>query len=467
MNTFNLHWKTGLFASLISVLALFIFVHQIYMSGGNAYNNYQFLSSDGIDWVVEGHYIWESLKNGGFPFKLHVLRPPVYVIFSTLDAMLGGKGYIFALVSSSSMVATIYYSLKFIGNTKPSLAIYVTVFILLILSPINYFRLFFQADPLATAITLAACWHLYYALSQPSNRKQYFIAIVLVALAALTQTYGLIAPAVLLGVYTLNKDLLPALYKLKNKSIIDSLSTFAKTDFLRIMKKGSPIIIATLLFITLKFFWVISIPHDVTPKNFGLITFNPEMLIFYKMTWGYYLTPIVILIIGMCFWKRVRQYLIKDTISISMIMIALVFMGLLILYNWKDARFTYYFWPYLIILFIRLSIVFLEHSRIINGVFLFLAVTVILSQTLHFYPQNYTSPDITKLNTTAVKKRQSFIKRFQVSGHVDRLSLKKTCGDKINVCKDAKIGKGETKYRTKTHTVYLKLNGISNPQKEK
>lgn len=467
MNIFKLHWKTGLFTSLIGLLALLVFLHHVSMSGGNAYNNYQFLSSDGIDWVVEGHYIWESLKNGGFPFELHVLRPPVYVIFSTLDAILGGKGYVFALVSSLSMVATIYYSLKFIGNTKPSSATYVTVFILLILSPINYFRLFFQADPLATAISLAACWHLYYALSQPINKKQYFIAIALTALAALTQTYGLIAPAVLLAVYTFNSDFLPTLRTLRNKTVIDALSTFAKNDFFRIIKKGSPIIIAALLFVTLKFLWVTSIPHNITPKNFGLLKFNPEMISFYKMTWGYYLSPIVILIIGMCFWKKIRLYLVEDTISISMIMIVMVFMALLILYDWKDARFTYYFWPYIIILFIRLSTVFLKQSRIINGVFLSLAITIILSQTLHFYPQNYSSPDIAKLNTTALKKRQSFIKRFQVSGQVDRLSLNKTCGDKINVCKDVKIRKGETKYRTKTHTVYLKLNGISDPQKEK
>jgi len=64
-----------------------------------------------------------------------------------------------------------------------------------------------------------------------------------------------------------------------------------------------------------------------------------------------------------------------------------------------------------------------------------------------------------------VKKRQSIIGRFKVSSPVDRLSLQKTCGDKVSICKDVKIPQGATAYRTKTFAIYLKLNGISNPQK--
>lgn len=461
------NWKKILFIIFMALLTLWVFTHQVTLSGGNAYNNYEFLSSDGIDWLVEGHYLWHSMQENQFPFELHVLRPPLYVVFTTLDAMLGGKGYVLSLVSALSMAGTVYYALKFIGNTRPSLVIYAATFILLILAPINYFRLFFQADPLATALSLAATWYVYQALCTSPSKGYSIAAFVLVTLSMLTQTYGLIAPSILFAVYA-STNWLPELFtKLKIENKLNDLHSFWRKDILPKFNKSLIIILAALTFYVLRYFWLETIPHNKIPDNFKLLKFNPEMLLFYKMTWGYYLSPIIILIIGMCFWKKIRHYLVKDIISISMLMIVLVFMALLILYNWKDARFTYYFWPYLIILFIRLSTVFLKQSRIINGVFLSLAATIILSQTLHFYPQNYTSPDIAKLNTTAIKKRQSFIKRFHVSGHVDRLSLKKTCGDKINVCKDAKIRKGETKYRTQTHTVYLKLNGISNLQKEK
>jgi hypothetical protein len=167
----------------------------------------------------------------------------------------------------------------------------------------------------------------------------------------------------------------------------------------------------------------------------------------------------------MCFWKKIRNYVSSDVVTQIMGVVVIVFMVLLFLYNWKDARFTYYFWPFLVIIFVRLSLVFKEKSRILNLCFLTLGSSFILLQTFHYYPQSYLSPNINNLNITAVKKTQSIIGRFKVSTPVDRLSLQKTCGDKVSICKDVKIPQGATAYRTKTFATYLKLNGISNPQK--
>jgi hypothetical protein len=128
MKIFKFHWKKCLFIALILFLSIRVFSQQVFMSGGNALNNYQFLSSDGVDWVVEGHFLWESIKDRQFPFELHVLRPPVYVIFTTLDAMLGGRGYVLSLISALSILITIYYSLKFIENKNHSLFVYLVTF---------------------------------------------------------------------------------------------------------------------------------------------------------------------------------------------------------------------------------------------------------------------------------------------------------------------------------------------------
>jgi hypothetical protein len=465
MKIFKFHWKKCLFIALILFLSIRVFSQQVFMSGGNALNNYQFLSSDGVDWVVEGHFLWESIKDRQFPFELHVLRPPVYVIFTTLDAMLGGRGYVLSLISALSILITIYYSLKFIENKNHSLFVYLVTFILLILSPINYFRLFFQADPLATALSLAASWYVYKAISVGGVRRDYIVACILTTLAALTQTYGLIAPTIVFGMHTIITWYFPLIKRLRAEGKIFPLDKALKQGVLQSGRKSFVIVVAILSFCILKLSWINLVPHQSTPTNFGWLRFNFEMIQFYWATWGYYLSPIIFLIFGMCFWKKIRNYVSSDVVTQIMGVVVIVFMVLLFLYNWKDARFTYYFWPFLVIIFVRLSLVFKEKSRILNLCFLTLGSSFILLQTFHYYPQSYLSPNINNLNITAVKKTQSIIGRFKVSTPVDRLSLQKTCGDKVSICKDVKIPQGATAYRTKTFATYLKLNGISNPQK--
>jgi hypothetical protein len=60
--------------------------------------SHKFISSDGLDWIVEGRIL------GTEGLVLPVLRTIGYVLSSRLDWILGGHGYVFAIINLTGLL---------------------------------------------------------------------------------------------------------------------------------------------------------------------------------------------------------------------------------------------------------------------------------------------------------------------------------------------------------------------------
>ena len=86
---------------------LWFFARIVLLSSGNVLNNYPAISSDGYDWLTEGLYMKLLLKHAVATRVLPVLRPPVFVLVTTLDAFAGQGGYVIAAANALAWGATI------------------------------------------------------------------------------------------------------------------------------------------------------------------------------------------------------------------------------------------------------------------------------------------------------------------------------------------------------------------------
>jgi hypothetical protein len=384
----------------------------IFLSAGNLINNYPFMGPDSYDWYVEGIYLVELFGDEPLP-NLFVLRPPVFVLVCALDYLLWGSGYVvgtllglcifgtyalcLALVERAQKVAAtntvIQDSLSVImgrvkqhpeGWSAPILAIALT------LAPINFFTPFVYADRLASFLSLLSiylliCWH---------EKKLGWIpmlATIIAVIAGLTQIYAAIPFAIAITMISLNR-----IRSLDGRHYFQALTG----PVLSIAIVGCLIIGASLA-------WRFSIPHSITPTNFGLIRFDFEMLRFYKHTWGFYILPIalIVILLGRPTVALLRaSYVLQIALGVSITM-----MGLLLLYHWEEARFTYYFFPWLMIF---LCAFFSARNSLSVGI-----IVIFLLVYSALVPQNYWIP---QPRTLELNLRQSWIGDFALAQSVDR-----------------------------------------------
>jgi hypothetical protein len=200
---------------------------------------------------------------------------------------------------------------------------------------------------------------------------------------------------------------------------------------------------ASLIFLATTYLWRMTIPHLNTPENFTLLKFSGGMLQFYIQTWGFYFSPLLI------FFIFARRYAIfshlKNHFFLGFTAITFVFASLCFFYQWPEARFTYYLWPWVMILFFS-SIRFLS----IKAASL---VLIPILSLIFFVPQNYWDPH---WNSIKLSSAENCVSRYFTASSVNR-GLNDCDGD----CSvDNVFLQNSDGYVNSTVKLYLKIKGM-------
>lgn len=370
------------------------------------------MGPDSYDWYIEGIYLTQWLGGGELLPNLFVLRPPVFVLVCAFDYLLGGAGYVIGVVLGLCIFGT--YSLCLIlieraqkitvtnaltqntllatkGSSQPLAESWAApiLAITLTIAPINFFTPFVYADRLASLISLLSVYFLV-RWHEGGGRGMLLWATLAGSIAGLTQIYAVIpfglALAFLTGI------------RLHN----------AKEHRYQTLREP---LIATLILICLimglSHVWRSTIAHGFTPPYLSLIAFDGHMLRFYKHTWGFYLLPIALMV--MLLGKPALAIFRSSYILQIALAISVTLMGLLLLYHWKEARFTYYFFPWLMIF---LCALFAARNKWSAGI-----IVIMLLMYSALVPQNYWIP---QPRTLELNLRQSWIGDFALAKPVDR-----------------------------------------------
>lgn len=306
----------------------------IFLSNGDVINHYPLISQDGFDWYTEGIYLINSFFQNNLP-NLPILRPPTFVLITSLDFLTGSRGLVLSTLYSLSIVMTYFFILWIIDRelgveNKDAwflfpLAISVTVY------PINLLKGYLLSDSITVCLSLFSV----FILIKYFNEKKIHLLVLsgfIALLAGLTQTYGLIPYLIFIGI--------KLMFTYKNNK--------AKNVWYLLLS----LVLIFSLFILITYFWRHFLKHNTTPSNFELLKLNFHMLSYYINTWGYYFFPFIIFFILI---KHNKEHLITNQLIIlSSFAVTLTLACLCFIYQWPDARFTYYLWPWALISFFLL-----------------------------------------------------------------------------------------------------------------
>jgi hypothetical protein len=298
-----------------------------FLSNGDVLNHYPLISPDGFDWYTEGMYLINSFFENDLT-SLPVLRPPFFVLITLLDCLAGSKGLVLSIFYSLSIVMTYFFMLWIIDKEYGvknndawflfPLAISVTVY------PINFVKGYLLSDSIAVCLSLCSVFILIKYLNE--NKKYLlFLSGALALLGGLTQTYALVPYLIFISI-----------------RLISKFKTNKANAFLLIAN----ILLIFTSFILISYFWRYLLKHDSTPQNFELLKLSFGMLGFYINTWGYYFFPFLVFLIAIRYDATFRK---KELILVSSTLVTLILGCMCFIYQWPEARFTYYFSPWVLI----------------------------------------------------------------------------------------------------------------------
>jgi len=315
---------------LLLILSIGYAIKIILISNSLLILHYPFISPDGFDWITEGVWLAQTLQGKNTAnIVLPVARPPLFVLITAIDALLGQKGYVIASALGLSFFVTGLYASKFI-NEKNSFVLFSVFLIALLFTPVNFVRNYILSDAICVSLSLVASYYLLKFKEKLSHFKITLLAAI-ISLAGITQTYGLIAPFVILGV------LLVFALKEKKIHIITEISTV--------------IFLSVLFFLGGTFLWFSFIPHSSRPMNFEYLKISSTMTKFYFNTWSYYFAPFIPMFLSFLLVKK--HAIFNDRSLISLWLVVIIFMVMVFFYQWPESRFTFMFWPFFVIAIFR------------------------------------------------------------------------------------------------------------------
>lgn len=306
-----------------------------FLCDGDVLNHYPLISPDGFDWYTEGTYLIKIFFEKNLP-NLPVLRPPFFVLITSLDYLLGSKGIILSIIYSFSLVMTYFLMLWIIeiGSAVKNknawflfpLALSVTIY------PINFIKGYLLSDSIAVCFSLLS---VFFLIKYFNEKKPYLLSIssLIALIGGLTQIYALLPFLIFISL-----RLIPVY----------------KTNKVNALVLITNILVTIILFIFVIYIWRHALKHNSTPKNFEFLKLGFGMLEFYINTWGYYFLPFIIFLIG---YRDKKFIFIKPPlIFLSSLTVAVLIIFLCSIYQWPESRFTYYFWPWILIAFFGIVI---------------------------------------------------------------------------------------------------------------
>lgn len=296
------------------------------VGGGVFINSYPFISDDGFDWIFQGHALSKRLSSAESIF-LPILRQPVGVIVWMIDSLLEANGFFFILLNILSYSALLCLLRSILRNYASdfSTSLFLIAFSFL---PFHGFAFYALADHLAVALGLLA----FRLLSErKSGTPSFSLGCFLLLLAGLTKTYALIPGGVVLITHMVS-----ALRHMKYRAALWPL--------LSGLGIGGAFVVLTVI-------WRSSFEYGSVPNTFSLLRLSGAMLPYYADLALYvlcYLVPLVTYL-AIVSWVSPSDEKKNEVIRLRRATLAIVLLqfGLSVLYQWKDARFTFLYMPYL------------------------------------------------------------------------------------------------------------------------
>jgi len=380
---------------LAGILGLFYTIAFIKYSNGNVINHYPHITPDGYDWYVEGMFLTAILSSSSLP-DLNVLRPPTFVLITAIDYLFGGSGVVIGIVYGVVFIGTYLLVIRISDeisaeSDKQSLF---PIFALLLLSfhSINYVKKYLLSDSIAVALSLFSVYLLIRYI-KTENLKIGLATVFVTTIAGLTQTYALL-PYIIFSFWMAFQTLTLRSFKV-NLIILPTLTV--------------------IIFLIITICWRYSIPHTMTPTNFGYLQFNFNMLPFYINTWGiYFITIIPVLLLYSTKSNRQKN---KNELTIPTLLTIIILASLCLIYQWPESRFTYAFWPWILIFFSCTLNYTPSRARITT-----LVATVLL--VLACNPKSYWVPEF---NQISLNPSQNWLISYFRGHSIDRELTE--CGD--------------------------------------
>ena len=405
--------------------------HIVATADGFLLNNYPFFSPDSYDWVVEGAYLVRMLGTAPPAQPLLTGRNPVFVAVMALDALLGQRGLVFAVVSAAAVFATGWMLIGHLGRFRHPTAAAFSFLIIVLLAQVNFLRAYVLADSLCMALTIAAFLATLRAAREAGGWRWVATAAGLTALAGLTQEYGVFAPGVAGAV-----------------AATQALRRGERAVALRMAVIGGAAAVPVVVGYRL---WFGFLPHQTRPDHFGLVRMVPDMIPFYLEAWTYTFLPLAPLLL-VTWRRRIVGRALDDTMTVAAWIVSLAFMILCLLLQWPSNRFTGFFWPILVLaLFRTVSARSGETPRQVVDLAVVLVAAGVLLQTLFVNPA---IPQFPYFSTLALDPDRSWLVQFVRARPLDRMELEARCGSRATLCAAARPLAGGSPYQQRISTFY-------------
>jgi hypothetical protein len=383
-------------------------------AAGLLLNNYPFMTSDSFDWILEGLFLARAITGDRPERPLPAGRNPVFVVVMTLDALLGQRGLVFALVTATAVFFIGWLLVAHLGRFRHPAGAAAAFLVITFLAQVNNLHPYILADLSCTALSVGAFLAVLRATQATAGQWRWAAgAAVLTALAGLTQEYGILTPAVaaaVAGITALRRG---------------------RRDAAGL---GVGLLITAAIAIVAGYaLWYGLLPHEGRRNPWGYLGPAPSLVRFYLEVWAYVMLPLVPLV------AVIRRADLRRAGADAMTMAAggsvLAFVGLCLIYNWPSTRYTAFFWPYLVLALFRTIGSGPEAAAPRRAVVAaYAAGALVLIQTLLVTPA---VPELPRFRSLALDPGRSWLVQFVRAEPVDRMELSARCGSRSTLCPEA------------------------------
>ena len=180
--------------------------------------------------------------------------------------------------------------------------------------------------------------------------------------------------------------------------------------------------------------WFSFLPHQRQPLQLEFLALTTDMIPFYLETWGYLFLPLTLPLLTI----RIRQlrHVARNPLTLAAWVTTGVLALLCIAYQWRSARITAFFWPFLVLAILRTAGVDDGPPRRAPAVAVVLAAAVALLQSTVVTPTSYHQSGSHPAIRGAAIGAGSW--RSSAARPADRMDLAARCGSRATLCSAAR-----------------------------
>ena len=395
--------------AIITAISFLYFILIARLTNGNLLNSFPFISQDGFDWLFEGKYIEIALSRrslSGLPLP-YALRQPVFVGISTVDAVLGSRG----LFVITSLAISLFLTMLLVFGTLKLLGVSTRIalwgILLFIFNPLGYYRFWILSDQIAIMFMHLSTFLLLLS-DEGSKRKRYIQGAAAAVVGGWTQVYALIPYGLATIIFIVVKRAKSGLW-----------------DFKLFYLSGLALTIWGILLVL----WYKIIPHETNINQFALLGLNLNMANFYINTLSFAFIPYIPLVAYTALEFTRGNRIVLGTNEALIVAVVVCFAILSFFYQWPEARFTFLYAGYVVIL----ACVALQKipGGSAKGVVGAVSLALTLFVSLLVVPGNYWQPNLREIRFDF---ERSWLAQAIRARPVDRFGLVNDCYGPDNFC---------------------------------